>query len=208
MRLRLAPRLREIGEELGHLGGEHSFAFHVAGGENAIGFADLADGRYADAVVRLARGRAGYVAAHAGYLLPAVLGALAQARAGLGELPEALGLVRCGLSLAARTEERSDEPALLQLEGELLLALEPGDRAGGEARLRHALEKAREQEAKWWELRVATSLAQLWVASGEHRTARRLLAPLYRFFTEGLDMPDLKDAQTLLDTPHPPLTVA
>jgi hypothetical protein len=61
---------------------------------------------------------------------------------------------------------------------------------------------------QWWELRVATSLAQLWVASGDHRRAHRLLAPLCRFFIEGLDMPDLKGARTLLDTSHPPLTVA
>ena len=58
---------------------------------------------------------------------------------------------------------------------------------------------AKEQEAKLWELRAAVSLARLRRDQGRKAEARDLLAPLYGWFTEGFDTPDLKDAKALLD---------
>jgi predicted ATPase len=58
---------------------------------------------------------------------------------------------------------------------------------------------ARQQRAKSWELRAATSLARLWLNQGEREQARDLLAPVYGWFTEGFDTRDLKDAKALLD---------
>ncbi len=55
------------------------------------------------------------------------------------------------------------------------------------------------QEAKSWELRVATSLARLWQSQGKTAEARALLAPVYDWFTEGFDTADLKDAKALLE---------
>jgi predicted ATPase len=49
------------------------------------------------------------------------------------------------------------------------------------------------------ELRAATSLARLWVEQGKRARARDLLAPIYGWFTEGFETPDLKDAKALLD---------
>ena len=62
-----------------------------------------------------------------------------------------------------------------------------------------AIDTARGQEAKSLELRAATSLARLWRDQGERAQARDLLAPIYGWFTEGLDTADLKDAKALLD---------
>ena len=62
-----------------------------------------------------------------------------------------------------------------------------------------ALEIARHQQAKSWELRAATSLARLWRDQGRHAEAHDLLAPIYGWFTEGFQTPDLKDAKVLLD---------
>ena len=64
---------------------------------------------------------------------------------------------------------------------------------------RQALTIAQEQEAKLWELRAATSLAQLRRDQGRRAEARDLLAPIYGWFTEGFDTPDLKNAKALLD---------
>ena len=61
-----------------------------------------------------------------------------------------------------------------------------------------ALDVARHQQAKSWELRAATSLARLWQQQGKTTEARDLLAPVYDWFTEGFDTADLKDAKTLL----------
>ena len=68
-----------------------------------------------------------------------------------------------------------------------------------EAYFQQALEIARQQEAKSWELRAATSLARLWQSQGKKSEARDLLAPVYDWFTEGFDTADLKDAKALLE---------
>jgi predicted ATPase len=62
-----------------------------------------------------------------------------------------------------------------------------------------ALGIAREQEAKLWELRAAASLARLWRDQGSRAAARDLLDPVYGWFTEGFDTPDLQEARALLD---------
>jgi predicted ATPase len=58
---------------------------------------------------------------------------------------------------------------------------------------------ARQQEAKSWELRAATTLARLLMVRGAHAEARGLLAPIYAWFTEGFDTHDLKQAKALLE---------
>ncbi len=68
-----------------------------------------------------------------------------------------------------------------------------------EAAYREALDFAHTQEAKTLELRAATDLARLWQTQGRNPEAHDLLAPLYGWFTEGFDTPDLKDAKALLD---------
>jgi predicted ATPase len=62
-----------------------------------------------------------------------------------------------------------------------------------------ALTVARDQHAKSWELRAATSLARLWMQNSRGDEARQLLAPIYEWFTEGFDTADLIDAKALLD---------
>jgi predicted ATPase len=58
---------------------------------------------------------------------------------------------------------------------------------------------ARRQSAKSWELRATMSLAQLFVSQGRRDEARRMLAEIYNWFTEGFDTADLIDAKALLD---------
>jgi len=61
-----------------------------------------------------------------------------------------------------------------------------------------ALALAQQQSARLWELRAATSLARLWRDQGKRREARDLLAPVYRWFTEGFGTPVLHEARALL----------
>jgi predicted ATPase len=71
--------------------------------------------------------------------------------------------------------------------------------AKAEAYFERALEVARHQQAKSWELRAAMSMARLWRDQGKPDEARNLLAPVYGWFTEGHDTLDLKEAKALLD---------
>jgi len=66
--------------------------------------------------------------------------------------------------------------------------------------LRASIDWARHQEARSWELRSSTTLAELLIERGERDMARALLAPLYNWFTEGLDTHDLKAARSVLES--------
>jgi predicted ATPase len=91
------------------------------------------------------------------------------------------------------------EPEVHRSIGDLLLRWNPSAPDRAEASYRRALERARSQEAKSWELRAANSLARLWRDQGKPAAARELLAPVYSWFTEGFDTADLKEAKALLD---------
>jgi predicted ATPase len=79
------------------------------------------------------------------------------------------------------------------------LLLATGDPAAAEASYGEAMALARRQSAKLWELCAVMSLARLWRDQGKRAEARDLLAPVYDWFTEGLDTPVLQEAKTLLD---------
>ena len=94
-------------------------------------------------------------------------------------------------------DERFFEAELYRLRGKVLLAL--GRRGEGEDGLRRALTIAQQQQARWWELRAATSLAKHWHNEGKYQEAYSLLEPVYSWFVEGFDTTDLKGAKALLD---------
>jgi predicted ATPase len=124
-------------------------------------------------------------------LLAEAYGQAGQAEAGLQVLDEALTLV-------ATTEERWWEAELHRLKGALLLLLQNEDVSQAEACFQQALDVARSQQAKSLELRAALSLSRLWQQQGQRTTVRELLAPIYGWFTEGFDTPDMQEAQALL----------
>jgi predicted ATPase len=106
-------------------------------------------------------------------------------------MTEALDLVDKG--------DRWYEAELYRIKGELLLQQAVPDAPQAEACFQQALAVARRQQARSWELRAALSLSRLWQQQGKGAAARQLLAPLYSWFTEGFDTPDLQEARALLD---------
>ena len=108
--------------------------------------------------------------------------------------------MREALAETEKTEVRWYEAELNRLEGELVLASAEPDASAAEASFRKAIARARGQDAKAWELRAATSLARRLARQGKREEARGLLAPIYGWFTEGFDTPDLKEAKALLDS--------
>jgi predicted ATPase len=125
------------------------------------------------------------------------LSLLAQALAACGHYSEGLAVLREAADLIEETGERYVEAEIHRLKGDLVLA--GNGRAEAEACYVRALEVARSQEARSFELRSATSLARLWGEQGRNAQARELLAPVFGWFTEGFDTADLKEAKALLN---------
>ena len=107
------------------------------------------------------------------------------------------------LAEALRAFETSGRGDLLaeayRLQGELVLRQARPDVAQADACFHQALTLARQQQAKSWELRAAMSCARLWQQQGKCAEAYELLAPIYSWFTEGFDTPDLQEAKVLLE---------
>jgi tetratricopeptide (TPR) repeat protein len=91
------------------------------------------------------------------------------------------------------------EPELYGLKGEAMLMRDCSGTTEAEACFRKAVEVARAQSARWWELRATISLARLLAKQGKRDEARAMLAEIYNWFTEGFDTADLKDAKALLE---------
>jgi predicted ATPase len=128
---------------------------------------------------------------------PMHLGLLATVYGSLNEREVSLALFDEACATVEKTEERLFEAELHRLRGELLLA--SGEKSDAEKSMARALEIARRQQARMWELRAAVSLARLRRDQGRRAEARDLLAPVYGWFTEGFDTADLKDAKALLE---------
>jgi predicted ATPase len=129
--------------------------------------------------------------------LSVALASLAEVQARVGRSEEALAALAEALAFSEQTDERYSEAELYRLGGELLLM--QGNETEAEISLHQAIEVARRQQAKSWELRATTSMARLWQQQGRIEEARHLLAEIYAWFTEGFDTPDLTEARTLLE---------
>ena len=120
------------------------------------------------------------------------MGTAGQPDAGLRFLDEAS-------TVMDSTQERFYEAEMHRVQGMLVLAQAADQHAQAETCFQHALDVARRQQARSWELRAAISLARLWQQQGKRAEAHELLAPVYGWFTEGFDTADLQEAETLLD---------
>jgi predicted ATPase len=130
---------------------------------------------------------------------PGYLSLLAEVNGRIGKVDEGLCILAEALSLVNENGQRHMEAELYRLKGELILAQSLDNIEETETCFQQALEVARSQQAKSWELRAATSLARLWQSQGKRAEARELLEPVYSWFTEGFDTADLLDAKKLLD---------
>jgi len=108
-------------------------------------------------------------------------------------------VVAKGLEVGDKTGDAEAKSELQRLKGELLLMCDDRSMAEAERYFRTALELARAQQARWWELRTTVSLARSLAKQGRRDEARTMLAEIYNWFTEGFDTADLKDAKSLLD---------
>jgi predicted ATPase len=177
---------------------EQSYPHWRGEGTAFRGWVDVKNGAVAEGISLLRIGIAAYRATGAELYVPHHLAVLARACDIAGQFDEALSLLDDALRIVERTGERWFAAELFRYKGQL--QLRQGRSAAAEELYRQALNIARIQGARLWELRAAVSLARLRRDHGRHAAARELLAPVYGWFTEGFDTPDLKEAKGLLDS--------
>ena len=133
------------------------------------------------------------------YLQPYFLMMLADAWLHLGEPEEAFAAIEDALARADARGEHLCTAELHRLSARAALARDRRACADAEAAFRTALGTARQRSSRIFELRAACDLARLWADQCKRQKACDLLAPVCAWFTEGFEVPDLKDATTLLD---------
>jgi class 3 adenylate cyclase/predicted ATPase len=131
--------------------------------------------------------------------MPLFLSSLALANAEAAQLDQAWANIHEAMTTLETTKENWYEAEINRVAGAIVLLGTEPDAGKAEAYFASALEVARKQKAKSWELRAAMSMARLWRDQGKREQARDLLAPVYGWFTAGFDTLDLREAKSLLD---------
>ncbi|MGE0826788.1 MAG: adenylate/guanylate cyclase domain-containing protein [Candidatus Binatia bacterium] len=180
------------------------------------GWALAEQGKGEEGLAQMRQGLAALRATGAELSRPTWLGAMAEACGKVGQVEEGLSLLAEALAAVDKTEECLSQVELYRLRGELTLQqqskvqslkskvtdprpLNPDPQGEAEACFLKAIDIARQQQAKSWELRASTSLARLWQSQGKRAEAYKLLSDVYNWFTEGFDTKDLREAKALLE---------
>jgi class 3 adenylate cyclase/predicted ATPase len=182
------------------------FALVQALGPIMHGWAIAVQEHSPEGLVQIRQGLDMYRSTGAELQRPHLLTLLAEASGLLGQTEGGLAALEEALTLVEQTGERYYEAELHRQRGELLLRCEAKshpapdsqDQHEAERCFQHALDVARQQQAKSLELRAAMSLSRLWQRQGKRQEAYDLLAPIYGWFTEGFDTADLQEARALL----------
>ena len=156
-------------------------------------------GSRSSGVSTLSSGIAAWRLTGANIWTPFFVSRLAHAYAELGDFQEASRCIEEAIEAVKTTKERWCEADICRIAGEIALTSPERDAVKAEEYFERALLVARQQQAKSWELRASVSLARLWRSQDQVQQAHELLAPVYGWFTEGFDTPDLREAKALLE---------
>ena len=194
---------------------EQGFAFWVAMGTVLGGWALAEQEQREEGIAQMRQGLAAWRDTGAEMSRPYFLALLAAAYGKAGQALEGLSVLTEALAGVHKNMERFCEAELHRLKGELTLQQSkvqspkskvtntqhptPSTQAEAEACFVKAIDMARCQSAKSWELRAVMSLSRLWQRQGKKKKARKLLAEIYGWFTEGFATADLQEAKALLE---------
>jgi predicted ATPase len=196
--LRDTRMLAERADELLSIATEHEMAVYLVMATFFRGWAMAVAGRGDEGIPEMRRSISDPVLAEHPAIAQSVT-LLAEICGKNGRAEEGLDLVAEGLRTADRTGIRVAEAELRRVKGELLLMHNPSDEREAERCLRTAIDVARRQGARLFELRATVSLACLLKSQEKIEEARTMLVEIYNWFSEGFDTADLKDAKALLD---------
>jgi predicted ATPase len=197
---------------------EQGFALDLSQAAILRGWALAEQGQGEEGIAQIRQGLAAWRETGAKLGGPYFLALLAEAYGTGGQVAEGLSVVVEALTVVDKAGERLWEAELYRLKGQLTLQkfqvsgsrfqVPPSPQhpvpsthveAEAEACFHKAIEIAQRQQAKSLELRAATSLARLWQQQGKREEARKILAEIYGWFTEGFDTKDLQEAKALLE---------
>src|SRR5262249_1906834 len=185
-----AQRVDEWAQATLSLGRAQESPYLVAQSTVLRGWALAAQGRSTEGIPQMQQGLVAWQAIGTPHVRVWLLSLLGEGYGRVGRGEEGLAALAGALTIMATTGGRREEAELYRLQGELLWQAGTGPEEA-EAWLHQALDVARRQQAKSLELRAALSLSRLWQQHGKREEARELLAPIYGWFTEGFDTPDL-----------------
>jgi predicted ATPase len=196
---------------------EQGFAYWLPLGTILQGWLLTEQGKGKEGILQMRQDLAAYWATGAELNQSYCLALLAEAYGRMEHAEEGLSVLAEALAKADKTGERHYEAELYRLKGELSLKakqvkisqdksevtnpqpLTPNSQAEAEGCFWKAIEIARRQQAKSWELRATISLARLWQQQGKKAEAHQMLVKIYSWFTEGFDTKDLQEAKALLE---------
>jgi predicted ATPase len=191
--------LRVLTDELFLYSHERKAVFWIDAAEVLTGLLATKDGNGLAGIANMRRVVESLAAADIALCVPILYRFVAEAYAEVRDFDSALAAMDSAMQLSDRTLQFFYQPELYRCRGELLI------RQGGqlafptaEDMFRKALDMAREQSAKSWELRAALSLSELLLEQGRRAEAVELLQPLCGWFTEARETGDLRKADTLL----------
>jgi len=195
--MRMPSETLFFSDEQMHTSGDHGFPLFKATGSIYSAAGQLLQGNAAKAVAALEAGLDAYRATGAALALPYYLGLLANALIQTGNVEDAECLLDEALTTAQMSGDRCHQAELLCLKAELAQRKVANPEVLEQHFLR-ALDTAKEQGSKAWELRSAVRLARLYARHDRRSDAGEMLGPIYNSFAEGFTTPDLREAKTLL----------
>jgi predicted ATPase len=192
--------VRAAAEQQIAIASEHGFALWHATGTFFKGAGMLLQGELDQALPLLVEGHQAFRAGGAELTLPFQLSVLADAYTQSGRFEDAHKALNEGLAIAEKNDERCQEAELHRQRGDLALAEAPDQTKAAEDCFDLAIDTARRQRSKSWELRATMSLVRLWQRQGRRSEAHQILATVHATYTEGWTTPDLAEAAALLET--------
>lgn len=195
--LRNSRTMVKLAEEALAIATKYNLGLFVAEATLHAGFARASQGEIAQGIAQICDGIAYYKTIDERMFVPYMMARLAEIYLQVGQPEDALAVLREAIAMTEQTGESFWYVELLRLSGNALRAT-GATVSDIESWYQHALQIARQQQAKSLELRAATSLARLWQQQGRIAEAYHLLAGIYGWFTEGFETADLIEAKALL----------
>ena len=191
-------RCRHYAEILVAAAGEQAFPQYLALGRCMLGWLTARQGNVADGLDTLSEAIATLHSLGSRRETAYVNGLMADVLAWAGRQPEAIRLLDETLLASARTGAVAFDARIRCRKAAILATGSGTDVAAAEAEFRYAIDIAQSQSSKLFELQSCIGLARLWLRQGRPAEARGLLEPIHAWFTEGLTLPDLREAREVL----------